>query len=279
MLVVLGWVLVSAQNASCRRDTGPKPVARIGGRTITAEDLDRQIARTPSRQREQPAAPAARKAALDQMIRFELLATEAERRGYASDPEILRAHKQQMIAGMVRKEAPPATDGDVEAYYRGHYAEFHRPDDFRARQIVVTNKKAAAQIAAAASAARTQDRVADQRAFGDLVVKHSEDQGTKGTMGDLGFVSLQSPNVPKPVLEAAAKMREEGEVSGPIEAGGRFAILKLVERRAGFSRAFAEVKEDIRRKLAREAEKKWLDDLAARLRATVKVQIHDPALR
>lgn len=50
-------------------------------------------------------------------------------------------------------------------------------------------------------------------------------------------------------------------------------------RRAGFSRAFVEVKEEIRRKLAREAEKKWLDGLGAALRAKVKVEVDEPALR
>ncbi len=134
ILMVLGWALVSAQITSCRRVTGPKPLARIGGRAITAADLDHQIARMPSPQREQHAGPAKRKELLDRMIRFELLAIEAERRGHASDPEILRAHKQQMIAAMVREDAPPATDSEAEAYYRGHYAEFHRPDDFRLRR-------------------------------------------------------------------------------------------------------------------------------------------------
>ena len=45
--------------------------------------------------------PEKRKELLDSVVRFEVLAREAESRGYARDPDVVRLHKQRAIDRMI----------------------------------------------------------------------------------------------------------------------------------------------------------------------------------
>ena len=99
---------------------------------------------------------------VDNLIRFEVMANEAQTRGYDKDPEVVRVMKQQMISKFLQKDfesklkVEDVPDADVEKYYKDHPAEFNQKDEVRVSEIVVKDKSKAdtsAELAAAVTEA------------------------------------------------------------------------------------------------------------------------------
>ena len=215
---------------------------------------------------------------LDSLIRFEVLAKEAEQRGFGKDPEVVRTMKQVMIQKLMRDEfevklTPDSiTDADIKAYYDGHLDEFVKPEEVRAAAIVVKTKDQAARVAAEAGGEAGQTN----KGFRDLVAQYSADEDSKLRGGDLRWMAAGSKDVPAPVVTAAFALATTGDVSGVIDDGkGGFWILKQTGRRKAMTRTLDEASQQIRNKLYRErrvdAQKKFIDVL----RSKTKIEIDD----
>ena len=160
---------------------------------------------------------------LDSLIRFEVMANEAERRGYDKDPEVLRVMKQQMISKFLQKDfesklkVEDVPDADVEKYYKEHPAEFNQKDEVRVSEVVVKEKgkadKAYAEAKALPKAAVGRPRPRSRSSSRTSSTKYSDDEDAKQRGGDLGFFDKESTRYPKPVVEAAFKLAEVGDVA------------------------------------------------------------------
>jgi peptidyl-prolyl cis-trans isomerase C len=248
---------------------------------ITAADLQEVLARyahtpfvlarysTPENKRE----------LLDGLVRYELMAREALRRGYDRDPDVQRIAKRQMVAQFEKREinekfraedVPPA---DVEKYYREHQAEFVRPEEVRVSQILVHDAAAARRIAAVAKAGRN-----DVKSFRDLVERYSEDPDSKPRAGDLTFFDRKTTREPKALVEAAFAMAQVNDVAGPIASDKGFHILKLTDRRPEMTRSLAEAKVDIQKRLLDQMRAQRKRELAEEARKSIHVEIYEQEL-
>ncbi|HEU5055248.1 MAG TPA: peptidylprolyl isomerase [Kofleriaceae bacterium] len=129
-----------APATSLRADpAGRTEVARVNGEPVYDDCVARQ------------AAGGARdlRAALDDCVRFELLAQEALRRGYLADPEVTEAGRREMVRGLVDAEFTPTLDdpSDIPAdelqqlWDRKLRASYNRPELRRATYCRVGVKK------------------------------------------------------------------------------------------------------------------------------------------
>jgi peptidyl-prolyl cis-trans isomerase C len=257
-----------------------RPVAKIDDTVITVGDVQERINKQAPFTRGRYAALDKRKELLDSLIRVEVMAKEAEKRGYDKDPEVVRVKKQQMISRFLQKdfesklkvEDVPAAE--VEKYYREHPEEFNRPEEVRVSQIVVKDKAKADKLAAQA---RAGDRN-DPKLFRDLVTKFSEDEDSKPRGGDLTSFEKTSTLYPKPVVDGAFELKELGEISAPIKTDRGYHILRLTQKRPGFSRPLPEVKRQIQQRLFRDLRTKALDTFVADLRKKYSVTIDEDNL-
>jgi hypothetical protein len=73
-----------------------QPVVIVDGEEIPLAELDRRIERLPSYARSRLASVPSRQKHLDALADFELLADEAERKGYGDDPRVVDAVKEAL---------------------------------------------------------------------------------------------------------------------------------------------------------------------------------------
>ena len=261
----------------------PGPVlARVDDTEITASDLQEVLARyslTPF-VLARYSTPEKKKELLESLIRYELMAREALRRGYDRDPDVQRIAKKQMVAQFEKREitdklraedVPPA---DVEKYYREHKPEFVRPEEVRVSQILVHDETAAHRIAAEAKGSERND----PKSFRDLVERYSEDQDSKPRAGDLMFFDRKTTREPKALVEAAFAITKVGDVAGPIASDKGFHILKLTDRRPEGMRPFPEVKGDIQRRLVEQMRVLRKRELVEEARKSTRVEIDENEL-
>jgi hypothetical protein len=74
---------------------------------------------------------------LDNLIRFEVLAAEAKKRGLDQDPEVVRTMKQVMIQKLMKVEfdtrvkPEDVTEEEMKKFYEEHSAEYNKPEEVR----------------------------------------------------------------------------------------------------------------------------------------------------
>lgn len=263
-----------------------QPLVKVGDRTITLGDFANELASKGSFVRTRYNSPERRREFLDQMIRFELLAQEAERRGYDDLPEVARAKKQMMIRRFLEErfdqngpESIPAED--VRAYYEAHPNEFHTPEQVRASHIQIRDRATAQRVLQQILASPD-----DLRLFRSLVEQHTTDEETRPRFGDLRFFSRPSertetdPDVPAAVAEAAFSIDRIGGVYPELVQTERgFHIVKLTGRRAAMHRTLEEAERPIRNRLHRERREQAIQALIDELRAESDVEENFDVLR
>ena len=254
-------------------------IAQIGERKITVGEIEDQINAQAPFMRARYADHEKRKEFVDNLIRFELLAKEAEHRNYGDNADVKRTTKQNAVQQLIRQDVnekvTPASisQADVETYYNAHGDEFHRPEMRRASLIVVATREEAATLV-------PQAKSADARFFRDLARDHSLDTETKLRGGDLRYFAqhpiANAPDAPvDPALVTAAfALREVGDVSAPVKMGDKWAIVKLTGVRPAENRTIQDSDSTIRMRLVHEQQQKAMDDLYARLRTTYNPEIH-----
>jgi peptidyl-prolyl cis-trans isomerase C len=251
------------------------PLATVGEVVITTADVERRLADLSPYDRARYTSLEHRRELLDNMIRFEVLAQEALRRGFDEHPDVVRTVKELMIQQMMDErlaELDPSAIPieELRAFYETRAEEFHRPEEVRASVIVVADEGRARALTAQAQAA-------SPRGFRELVEAHSVDAPTRARGGDLRYFTRDTDELPAVIVEAAFAA-EAGEVVGPIaeSAGGEGAyyIVKRTGYRPAIEHDFEDVIPQIRNRVYRQqradAQAQFIDDL--RRQAAIEVR-------
>ncbi len=252
------------------------PLAQVDDVVITVGELQERLNRQSPYIRARYTSLEQKKEFLDSLVRFEVLAKEAQRRGFDKDPEVIRTMKQVMIQKLMKDEfevrvTPESiTDPEIKAYYDSHLDEFVKPEEVRASAIVVRAKAQADRVAAEAAG----DAGKTNKGFRDLVAKYTSHEDTKLRGGDLRYMTVGIKDWPQPVVAATFALVNTGDVSGAIDAGdGTWWILKQTGRRKAMTRTLADASQQIRNKLYREkrvdAQKQFIDGLRNKARITI----------
>jgi peptidyl-prolyl cis-trans isomerase SurA len=156
----------------------------------------------------------------------------------------------------------------IQDYYRKHASEFTSKEQVKLRMIMIpagTSDPAGQK----AMAEEILGKLVNGAEFERMAQIYSEDS-TRDLGGDWGWVDRGTLTAP---LEKVAFNLRPGKVSNIIQLGGNYYILKVEAKRGGVTRSFAEVREEIEKKLvAEEAQAKqerWLTSL--RQKAYIKM--------
>ena len=305
----LGWILlIAALATSCQKKdesqatpgrstakggtTSPPqsaeelkaPLAKIDDVTITLGEFQERINRQSPYIRARYTSLEQKKEFLDSLIRFEILAKEAYKRGMDKDPEVVRTMKQVMIQKLMRDEfdakvtADTISDDEMKKYYDANVAEYVKPEEVRASAIILKNKAQADRVVLEAKGEPGKTN----KGFRDLVTKYTADEDTKLRGGDLRYFSLgdlASKEVPAAVARAGFGLVNTGDVSGVVDAGnGSFYILKQTGRRKSMTKTFEDAKAQIRNKLFRDKRLQAQKDFVDNLRAKAQIEVNDANL-
>lgn len=279
-----------ASPRSLTPEQAQKPLAKVGTTTITLGDYAAALENMDQFDQLRYQSTERRKELLEEMITVELLAQEAVTRGWDKDPlaqQELRAILRDAMLAEARKGAPTPNDvpeGDVRAYFESRKADYKDPERRRVAAVVLRDEASARAALEAAKKASTAV------AWGELVRAKSIDPQARANVpvdlaGDLGIVSPpgdargENPRVPDEVRAAVYQIEAPGGVhDGVVAAGGKFYVVRLVQKLAAHERTFAEAERAIRVKLAQDKLRAREEQLLAELRKSIKVEVDEAAL-
>ena len=142
-ILVIG---LCAAALACSQQKGPKKsgpvVAKGDGITITADEFKARLDEQSPFIRARYASLDRKKEFLDNLIRFEVLAREAEKQGLANDPDVQNTLKKIMVQKLVQKNFQDASgaanipDAELQKYFDDHKDEYNRPRRVRVAAVV-----------------------------------------------------------------------------------------------------------------------------------------------
>lgn len=254
-------------------------VARYTGGEVTIGEIEDSIAVSSPLAQTRAREPAHLKELLDKNLRQELLAIEAEGRGYGKNPKVVQAVKdnaiQRMVAHDIEANVNPQSlpAADIQKYYEEHRSDYARPELRRASQLSVATE-------AEARALLPRVRSTDTKAFRELVREKSTDEQDKRRGGDLGYFDASGKTegsgsqVETKVAGAVFALKAVGDVSDVIKTPAGFAVVKLTGIQAPHSTSLEQAQGRIRTRLAQTQRQAALDALVTQRRTEVNPVVH-----
>ena len=272
-------------------------VARVDGQAIRKPDFDRVYAATRAQYQQRYnvdfASPQAlqietdmKSGLMNQLIEQELIRQEAAKRGIqvadadveaklaeikkAFPSEAVLAEKlkangldltsfktqirdqlevERVVRDVTKEGGVP--DPDVRKYYDQHRELYNKQEEVHARHVLVKDEVVAKMVAAKLKAGGD---------FKELAKQYSEDEGSKGAGGDLGYF-VRGRMVKE--FEQAAFTTPVGLVTPLVKTRFGYHIIKVEDKRAPRVQPFSEVQAEIRGNLESERRRgafgAWLD--------------------
>jgi peptidyl-prolyl cis-trans isomerase C len=290
----LGLAALAA--AACSPQSGPKQktgpaVAKGNGITITADEFKARLDEQSPFIRARYTTLDRKKEFLDSLVRFEVLAREAEKQGLQNDPDVQLTMKKIMVQKLVQKSfqdpsaGAPLPDAELQAYYDSHKADYFRPKKVRLAAVVFNAPEGSperakkSELAKKALAKLKVEEKKNTLAFTQIATEFTEDAASKTTGGDLNFKTADELEAAYgKELATAAFALNPGETSSVVATKGGLFIVKVTGQQEEMNRTFDQVKVQIANKLQREKKTKEFDEYLKKLREQAGVQIDEKVL-
>jgi peptidyl-prolyl cis-trans isomerase C len=281
-------VVDSPEQTESRHGLSPEQAAEtlatVGDETITLGEFAERLADQSPYLRTRFNTPERRREFLDNLIRFEILAQEAERRNMDELPSVVRTRNRAMIQQMMRElfeEIQPEdiTEADIEEYYTAHIDEFRSPAQMRV-SVIAYNER----VPAATALEGFQAHPEDMDTFRTAAAAQST-PALAARRGDVGFVSVDGSRpegetgIPAAVATVAFEVPRLGGFGAEvIAADGKFWLVKLTGRRAPMNRTIEESSRTIRQRLWSERRDNAIESFVDGLREDANIEIDRSAL-
>ncbi|BBL75949.1 peptidylprolyl isomerase [Methylomagnum ishizawai] len=229
----------SAQAADAAKPAGD-PIAIVNGKPISKaafESVQAELARRPG------GGSAPDDKIVEELIKREVLAQEAESQGLDKDPKfaarIENARRLAMAQNAVEHYMATLQVGDDEL--KKEYDQrigANKATEFKARHILVDSEKTAKEVLA---------KLDKGGKFADLAKKYSKDPGSKDKGGDLGWFNPQQM-VPQ-FSEAVTALKNGETTKAPVQSQFGWHIIQREESREQAPPPFDAVKDQLRNML------------------------------
>ncbi len=272
-------------------------VAKIGDKALTLQAFEESLSNQSPFVRARYNSLERKREYLDGMIRFELLAREAQAQGFDQHPEVVLAQRQAMVRLLTSQILQKAAQEDaiseeeIAKYYQDHIDEYQPPPELEVGQIRLPSKEEAADLRAELVSALGQQPLEEKiKIFSQFALLHSTDATTKERGGRMGILPPWPQNEPadqttksrrpglKAITEAAYALKTDGDLSEPIESPEGFHLVMRQGERQGYHRTLDQMRPAIRTKLIRQHKLDVMLAHVAELRAKAQVQIDENLL-
>ena len=233
---------------ACGRD--PEVVAKVGPTKVTITEVKRLAASEPYNFKALLRTPEGRRKYIENVINAKVLMLEAGKLGLDETEEFKQKMDMQreklLLAALFRRlidsGAIEPTDAEIKEYYSAHPDEFEKPVSIRLSQILIMDRAVADSVAESIRSGKVK--------FEQAAADNSEDGGSKGKGGDIGFVERN--DLIENLADAAFAIVRIGDIAGPVSTPYGNHILKLTGRKklepVKFEAAYKNIKSILQKK-------------------------------
>ena len=266
MVMAAGLVLAGCDSrggAEKPPEAGDQAVARVDSHTVWASDVKREAVAQGLIGEGEPLDISSDlfRRVMDEVVDQKLLASEALKRKLDKDPTAQRrlaAARERILGDMLVEStvSSAVNENAIRGLYQEQLKLSKQSEEIHAKQIV---------LGSLADADAVKKLLATGASFEALAMERSTDAATRFNGGDLGYFTT---DVMPEAYDANLKAAKPGQVIGPFQIDGGWALVKIEDRR---------LEEPIKLEAARPQIVRFLTydqvrDLLEKLRSRAKVQ-------
>jgi foldase protein PrsA len=159
------------------------------------------------------------------------------------------------------------SDTDIKAYFEKNHALLDKPEQVRARHILVADLKTASEVEAKLKAGGD---------FAALAKQYSTDPSTKDKGGELGFFG-KGQMVPS--FQAAAFSAPINSITAPVKSPFGYHIIQVEEKKPALKATLASAHDQILAQLKQQQESQQIPVFLQQLKSTAKIDVYDDNLK
>ena len=236
--------------------------ATVNGQPISATRVDLMVKQRTAQG--QPDTPELRKAIIDNLAMQMMVADEAVKKGLDKTPETvdqLELIKQSVLANAFVQDYlknNPVTDAMIKASY-DKMVGLRSGNEYKARHILVSTEAEAKDIIAKLKK--------DVKQFGAIAKEKSNDPGSKGNGGDLGWFD---PHQMVPEFGAALTKLAKGKFTEePVKSQFGYHVIILDDTRPVTPPPLEQVKDQLKQQVQQQNMTKFFDDLKTKAKIDI----------
>lgn len=225
-----GALLLSACNRNQAPEGPPEAgdvaVAKVDGHNVWASDVKREAAAQGLIGEGEPLDQQSDlfRRVLDEVMDQKLLAAEAVKRHLDKDPVAQRrlaAARERVLGDMLVESVveKAVNDNAIRGLYQEQLKLSKQSEEYRARQILAPSQ---------ADGEAIKKLLGSGASFDALAMERSIDAATRFNGGDLGYFTV---DVMPDAYGVALKTAKAGDIVGPFQTEGGWAVLKVEDRR------------------------------------------------
>lgn len=261
-------------------------VATVGNQKITLGELERQLEVQPIT-RSRLTDMERKREFVDNVVRFELLAQEAQRRGIDKKPQVQDAMRRAMVQllsedlfGDLEVEI---SEEEAREFYEKNIHDYVKPERRRLSHIFFEAPQGDAKrnrVRAEAERALRDLRTKDRDAFSAFAKERSDDNRSKRAGGDLSFRSQKDFEQMwgEEFALAAFSLTSVGQFAELVATEKGFHIVKLLGKQDGLERSFEMVRANIENRLEREKKTQAFEAFIEELREKANPSVDEEVL-
>ncbi len=258
--LVLALAAAPALAKDKKADAAAERVAVVNGKTIPANRADALMAAQMAQG--QADTPELHNAIREELVRREILAQEAQKKGFDKKPEVqgqMELARQGVLIGAYLNNyvrSHPITDEAVKKEYDAIRTALG-DKEYKTRHILVEKEDDAKAII---------EKLKKGEKFEDLAKQSSKDPGSKDRGGDLGWATPGS--YVKAFSDAMVKLEKGKFTEAPVKSDFGYHVIMLDDIRELKAPALEEVKGQITQRL----QQKMVEQHIAEIRSKAKVE-------
>lgn len=237
-----------ASAAAGASDPGARVIATVNGTELTQADFQTFVA---GRAGDVQLSPQQIEMLFNEYINRELLYQDAVSKGWDEDPNVEKAidnARRNIVSGHAVRQmlSEPIPDSELEAAYK----ELRPVREFKTSHILVRSEEEAREVIGRLEGGASFEQLARSSS-----VDASAEQG-----GEIGWISAEQMTVPA-LREAITGMAKGSHSKQPIRTDFGWHILRVDDTRIVPTPPFAEVRDELRRRLHNQRIREYLSEL------------------
>ena len=237
-------------------------IAIVNGKAVPKARVDTLLQQ--AQRAGQQISPEMQGLAKDEVVRREVFAQEAEKRGVASQPDYKAQMELARQSILIRelfedyRKKNPVSDAEAQVEYDKFKAQA-TGTEFRARHILVDKEEEAVALI---------KKIKAGEKFEDLAKASSKDTGSGANGGDLDFAK---PDAYVPEFGGAMTKLKKGEMTEePVKSQFGWHIIRLDDTREAQFPPFDDVKDQLKQRMEQAKLQKFQEDLRAKAKTDYK---------
>ncbi len=180
-----------------------------------------------------------------------------------TEADVQNILRQQLIIEQAVGPMVHISNSDIQAYFNKNHATLDKPEQVRARHILVADQKTADMIEGKLKAGGN---------FADLAKQYSTDPSTKDKGGELGFFGKGQM---VPAFQNAAFSLPVGAISAPVKSPFGWHIIQVEEKKPAIKATPASARAQITDVLTQQQQQQQIPVFLQGLRAKANIQVYD----